>query len=59
MATEHCRVAMQVCDIIGNPKGIGCFRPLTLRNVELTAPYMHDAGIVTFIINLMFSDPFD
>jgi cytochrome c peroxidase len=30
-----------------NPKDIGCFKTPTLRNVALTAPYMHDGGIAS------------
>ncbi|WP_419812721.1 MbnH family di-heme enzyme [Bacterioplanoides sp.] len=34
-------------DVTGNPQDKGSFRPPTLRNVELTAPYMHDGSIAT------------
>ena len=36
-----------VFDITGNPEDMGRFRPPSLRNVELTAPYMHDGSIAT------------
>lgn len=32
-----------------NPKDIGAFKTPTLRNVELTAPYMHDGSEATLI----------
>lgn len=31
----------------GNPKDIGKFRVLTLRNIAITAPYMHDGSVAT------------
>lgn len=31
----------------GNPRDMGKFRAPTLRNIELTAPYMHDGSIAT------------
>ena len=34
-------------EITGEPNDMGRFRPPTLRNVELTAPYMHDGSIAT------------
>lgn len=34
-------------DVTQNPKDKGKFRPPTLRNIELTAPYMHDGSIAT------------
>jgi cytochrome c peroxidase len=30
-----------------NPQDMGKFRPPTLRNIELTAPYMHDGSLAT------------
>ncbi len=36
-----------VFDITGDPEDMGRFRPPSLRNVELTAPYMHDGSIET------------
>lgn len=34
-------------EITNNPADMGRFRPPTLRNVALTAPYMHDGSIAT------------
>lgn len=34
-------------DVTMNPKHRGLFRPPSLRNVALTAPYMHDGSIAT------------
>lgn len=34
-------------DITGNPSDMGKFKPPTLRNIEVTAPYMHDGSIET------------
>ncbi len=34
-------------EITGNERDIGRFRAPTLRNIELTAPYMHDGSIKT------------
>lgn len=34
-------------EITGQPQDMGRFRPPTLRNVALTAPYMHDGSIAT------------
>lgn len=36
-----------VYEITGNPNDMGRFRPPTLRNIALTAPYMHDGSIAT------------
>ncbi len=36
-----------VFEITGNPEDMGRFRPPTLRNIALTAPYMHDGSIAT------------
>lgn len=36
-----------VFDITGEEKDKGLFRPPTLRNIEYTAPYMHDGSIAT------------
>ncbi|MFQ3646302.1 MAG: MbnH family di-heme enzyme [Anaerolineae bacterium] len=36
-----------VHEITNNPSDMGRFRPPTLRNIELTAPYMHDGSIAT------------
>lgn len=33
--------------VTGNPDDMGKFRPPTLRNIELTGPYMHDGTIET------------
>lgn len=33
--------------VTGNPRHMGRFRPPALRNVELTAPYMHDGSVAT------------
>jgi cytochrome c peroxidase len=34
-------------EITGRPEDMGRFRPPTLRNIALTAPYMHDGSIPT------------
>lgn len=34
-------------EVTGNANDKGAFRPPTLRNIELTAPYMHDGSIET------------
>jgi cytochrome c peroxidase len=34
-------------EITNNPADMGRFRPPTLRNIALTAPYMHDGSIAT------------
>lgn len=34
-------------DLTGDPRHRGFFRPQSLRNVALTAPYMHDGSIAT------------
>ncbi len=34
-------------DITGDPNDMGRFRAPTLRNIEVTAPYMHDGSILT------------
>ncbi|MGQ9908707.1 MAG: MbnH family di-heme enzyme [Candidatus Flexifilum sp.] len=36
-----------VHEITNNPADMGRFRPPTLRNIALTAPYMHDGSIAT------------
>jgi cytochrome c peroxidase len=36
-----------VYDVTGDPMHIGLFRTPTLRNIELTAPYMHDGRFAT------------
>lgn len=36
-----------ISDITGRPQDIGRFRAPSLRNVALTAPYMHDGSIAT------------
>jgi cytochrome c peroxidase len=36
-----------IMEITGNPEHMGRFRTPTLRNVTLTAPYMHDGSIPT------------
>ena len=36
-----------VFEVSGNAADKGAFRPPTLRNIELTAPYMHDGTIAT------------
>ncbi|MBN9384329.1 MAG: cytochrome-c peroxidase [Chitinophagaceae bacterium] len=49
--------------VTGQPYDRGRFRVVTLRNIELTAPYMHDGRFSTltdtsFITNPKFSNPF-
>ncbi|MEM6956522.1 MAG: MbnH family di-heme enzyme, partial [Myxococcota bacterium] len=34
-------------DVTSDPRDMGAFRPPTLRNVELTGPYMHDGSLET------------
>ena len=34
-------------EVTGNPEDMGKFRAPTLRNIEVTAPYMHDGSIAT------------
>jgi cytochrome c peroxidase len=36
-----------VYEITGNPEDMGRFKAPTLRNIDLTAPYMHDGSIAT------------
>jgi cytochrome c peroxidase len=36
-----------VYEITGSPEDMGRFRPPTLRNIALTAPYMHDGSVAT------------
>jgi len=36
-----------VYEITGKPEDMGRFRPPTLRNISLTAPYMHDGSLAT------------
>jgi cytochrome c peroxidase len=36
-----------VHEITNDPDDMGFFKPPTLRNIELTAPYMHDGSIAT------------
>lgn len=36
-----------IYEITGKPEDMGRFRPPTLRNIALTAPYMHDGSIAT------------
>jgi cytochrome c peroxidase len=36
-----------IMEVTGNPEQMGRFRTPTLRNVALTAPYMHDGSIAT------------
>lgn len=43
-----------IYEITGNAEDMGRFRPPTLRNVELTAPYMHDGSIETLEEVLQF-----
>lgn len=43
-----------VFEITGNPEDMGRFRPPTLRNIALTAPYMHDGSIATLPEVLQF-----
>lgn len=43
-----------VFSITNNPSDMGRFRPPTLRNVALTAPYMHDGSIQTLEEVLQF-----
>ncbi|MCB9224448.1 MAG: cytochrome-c peroxidase [Crocinitomicaceae bacterium] len=42
--------------ITGNPEDMGLFKTVSLRNVELTAPYMHDGRFTTLIQILNFYD---
>lgn len=34
-------------DVTGDPADMGRFKPPTLRNIALTAPYMHDGSVAT------------
>lgn len=43
-----------VFEVTGNPTDMGRFRPPSLRNIELTAPYMHDGSIATLEDVLLF-----
>lgn len=43
-----------IFEITGNAEDMGRFRPPSLRNVELTAPYMHDGSIATLEEVLLF-----
>jgi cytochrome c peroxidase len=43
-----------VFEITGEEQDMGRFRPPTLRNVELTAPYMHDGSIETLEEVILF-----
>jgi cytochrome c peroxidase len=43
-----------IFEITGNPEDMGRFRPPTLRNIALTAPYMHDGSIATLPEVLQF-----
>lgn len=43
-----------VFEVTGNPSDMGRFRPPSLRNVELTAPYMHDGSIATLEEVILF-----
>ncbi|RMG70410.1 MAG: di-heme enzyme [Chloroflexi bacterium] len=43
-----------VFEITGNPDDMGHFRPPTLRNIALTAPYMHDGSIATLEEVILF-----
>ncbi len=36
-----------IFDLTGTPADRGRFKPVTLRNIALTAPYMHDGSIAT------------
>jgi cytochrome c peroxidase len=36
-----------LAEFTGEPDDMGRFKPPTLRNIELTAPYMHDGSIAT------------
>ncbi|RLB48232.1 MAG: di-heme enzyme, partial [Deltaproteobacteria bacterium] len=36
-----------LAEISGNPDDMGRFKPPTLRNIAVTAPYMHDGSIAT------------
>jgi cytochrome c peroxidase len=36
-----------IFEITGKPEDMGRFRPPTLRNIAVTAPYMHDGSITT------------
>jgi cytochrome c peroxidase len=39
--------ARGLIDVTGDPRDMGLFRAPTLRNIELTAPYMHDGSLAT------------
>lgn len=41
-------------EITNNPADMGRFRPPTLRNIALTAPYMHDGSIASLREVIMF-----
>lgn len=41
-------------EITGNPEDMGRFRPPSLRNITLTAPYMHDGSIATLEEVILF-----
>jgi len=43
----HPRGNRGVYKITGKPEDMGRFRPPTLRNISLTAPYMHDGSLAT------------
>lgn len=43
-----------IYEITGNPADMGRFRPPTLRNIALTAPYTHDGSIATLPEMLQF-----
>ena len=34
-------------DVTRDPKDVGKFKPPTLRNIAVTAPYMHDGSVAT------------
>lgn len=36
-----------IMEITGDPRDMGRFKPPTLRNIERTAPYMHDGSMAT------------
>ena len=36
-----------VYQLTHNPKDVGKFKPPTLRNIAVTAPYMHDGSVAT------------
>lgn len=42
--------------VTGQPKDVGAFKTPTLRDIELTAPYMHDGSLKTLLDVVRFYD---